>query len=342
MKKDNQTDNESKDLVPKQDNTLIPAEEVVSGIIDLVYNIGFQEKSNIRKARTLWQAFVLYPEHIEKIESIVNEKFESLQSIPKDSLSFHGIVGYSDMTTEAFPSLKELMDHAGHRKTPIDFTMSWKALLIEPPLKIAYIQIDFHTDKKKDIDSFEFLDFPLAHIEYEIGGVNRAWVEDFAQDIEPILDAIKMKGIYKPLLVFRSKTFVYITAWALAALAEISVISFISQLYSKKSNSEYLQSIVNSSNITDKINELSKYFLSDKPIMVTLIPIAAGILILLIVVAGGYHLLPKLVPRSGVLIGLEKTRFQVYQNAFKFLVFTIGFGGIGVAIIIEIIKAIFK
>ena len=77
------------------------------------------------------------------------------------------------------------------------------------------------------------------------------------------------------------------------------------------------------------------------PQMEPLMVLGSSMFIFIVSLIAGFHLLPKLVPRSGILVGLEKQRYLAYENVFKFTVFTLFFGGLGVTIILEILKRIF-
>ncbi|MFC1539736.1 hypothetical protein ACFL6H_09955 [Candidatus Latescibacterota bacterium] len=319
----------------------ISPDQVISGIIDLVHRVGFEDKSSVRKAKTLPFAFVLHQEAIDKIEQYVTSRLELLETIPAKTLTFEGKVGYADMTSLAFPSLQELLQHAGDRKSPTDLTLRWGTLLAVPPLMMAFVTVKFHTNIRKETETLELLHFPIAHIEYEVGGVTNDWVECTTADIEPIFDSIRLKGIYKPLLIFRNRAIVHVLSWSLAFLVEIATIESIGRLFRHESKTNILQEILGTNDILLKFDRYMQYIMSERSFFEPIIVIGSGILLLLVTAIAGFHLLPKLVPRSGILIGLEKSRFQVYENTFKYIIFTLLFGGLGVAILVEIIKAIF-
>ena len=66
----------------------------------------------------------------------------------------------------------------------------------------------------------------------------------------------------------------------------------------------------------------------DNPLFEGVMQLTGGMLTMLIVVILGYMLYPKLVPRAGINIGLASTRYTVYENAFRLVVFTIVVSGI--------------
>lgn len=338
-----QKEKEDKGLnnTPQQEGEIVSAREVISKITELVHRVAFEAKTNVSKAKILPFSFILRENAISKIEDRVKERMALLAVIPKESISFLGEVSYSDLTTEKFFSLQELLHYAGHKKSPTDLKVEWKVLLANPPLMIAIVSIEFHTDTRKETETLELLNFPLAYIEYEIGGSDRDWVEETAAETGPILDAIRLRGIYKPLMIFRNKAVVNVVSWGTAIVVEILAMEFISRIFTHESKSKIIQEILRTTDIASKFDKYISYTFSERSIIEPLVIFGSAVVLAFISAILGYYLFPKFVPRSGILIGLEKERYLSYMNTFKFIVFSLFICGFGVAIIIEIIKAMF-
>jgi len=337
--KEIEKDSLTADAAPKE--LVVSAQDVISGIIGLVHRIGFEDKSSVCKAGKRSFAFVLTESAINKISQYANERLRMLESLPKESITFVGEVAYSDSTSDRFPSLEELLKHAGDKKSPMYLRLQWKCLLAKPPLMMASVCVEFYTDKRMETESLDLFSFPTAHMDYAIAGVDRDWVEGTTACIVPILDSIRVKGLYKPLLIFRNSTIVQVTGWMIALLTAVMTIQVLLRRFQGESNAETLRKILEDSTIKDKFDTYARYLFSETSLVEPLIIAGAGLLLVMVTLVLSYRLLPKLVPRSGILIGLETQRFQEYQNVFKFIIFTILFGGLGVALLIELIKFLF-
>ena len=338
---DNDNRENSGEVAAARQSDLVDSSEVVSGIIGLVHQIFYQGPSDVCKAGTIPAAFVLRPSHIENLQHIVDIRLAPLPALHDKEIVFAGTVGYADLTTDKFDSLDELRNFAGIRKSPTDLTLRWRVLLREPFMKIASIEVTFHTDARKDIDALNLLDFPLASIEYEIAGMDRDWVDATAEDVMSVLKSTRLRGIYRPLLIFRNRMVVHVFSWSLALIVEIAAISSIGRALAQHTRLDYKTRILDAAGIEGKFDEFVQYMFSNSPISHTVLSLGSALVLMFAVLVLGFWALPKLVPRSGVLIGLERTRWQQYENVFRFVIFTLGIGGIGVAIIVKILEAIF-
>jgi hypothetical protein len=248
------------------------------------------------------------------------------------------------LTTDSFASLNDLLTHAGNKKSPTDLKLRWFLLLEEPLLAMASVTVMFHTDARKETKEFEILSYPLSTMEYEISGIDRDWVENVASDINPIMESTRLRGIYKPLMIFRNRQVIMILSWTLGVIAQLASLEFVSGIFSTPDPTrKFLYEALSEKDIAKKFDLFIIWLTTpspSSPFYQPLVEVGLSIAALLIVVVLGWYLLPMLIPRSGILIGLERENFQYYQNAFKFIVFTILVAGVGSILIVNLIEAI--
>ena len=303
-------------------------EDLKNAVLGLVQRIAFEPKTRARYGKTISCAFAINEDLIRKLDSRATQSLSQLVVFNEHAF-FSSEVRFPDLTKGYFQDLTELFDKAAEKRDPESLTLNWRAVLEVPIAEMAYVSINFITEKPLETDELSFLEFHRARVELEIGGPNQEWVDSTCQIILPILEVTKIGGIYKPLLIFRNRQFIHIISWLLAVTGQVVAFETIADKLRGPKKHDIANAILSKTTIVEKFNEWIKYMLLDSRSMTEpLMIFGGGMLFFGICLFGGFWLFPQLVPRSSIEIGLASLRISRYRNAFNLIVFTIILSGL--------------
>lgn len=305
--------------------------------LSVIHNIGFKRRSIYEKGKLFPKAFEITDEHISDLDRRVRKHFGDFDSNSDYEIYFEAEVTFPDLTRCKFLTFEDTVREAGHVKDPSAMTLTWQRLLMEPIASIAVIEVELNTEKPLDTEELGLLEHHLASMEITVAGPEKKWVENVFKDIEPIFEAAIISGIYKPLLLFRNKTIVHYSGILLSSVTYFLSMIFVQRQLGGESKSKLLSDILSKVTVEEKINQLSRaLFLQEESIINLALSFGAGLIVMALTMLTCYVFLPKLVPRSVIAVGLAKTRFLQYQNAFRFIVFTLIVSGIVLPILINV------
>jgi hypothetical protein len=238
-------------------------------------------------------------------------------------------VRFPDLTTARFRELTTLLDKAGERRDPERLTLEWQTLLTNPFAEVAVIKIDFVTEKPLETEELSLLQFHRAMIALEIGGPTQSWVDSAAEQLSPILQVTRIGGIYRPLLLFRNREVVQTFSWLLAVVGQVVAIEALASHFRGPRKSEAASEILGKSGIAEKFDAWIRYTLLDKhSLLEPLIVFGGAMLFFGLCLFGGFWLFPRLVPQSGIQIGLAGVRIARYRNLCNLIIITILLSGL--------------
>lgn len=220
-------------------------------------------------------------------------------------------------------------------------------------LRLARIYIRFSTRKDEEElpgPSQLFLTVPVSRINYNVGGTERDWVEQTGREIETKLKSLSLGYLYKPLEIFRVNFVVRFLSWGTGLLSQIISLSILADLYGQENEpteEEIRRNITSQTSIGEKFDTYTWYLFgggeeqAGNVILEPLFELGGSLLIFLFVVIIGYQFFPRLVPKSGILIGAYETRWRKYNNLIRLIVFTGIFGGFISYLITIILTSLF-
>lgn len=319
-------DSNKKSIEPApQNNGLITADELKSGFFALLRRVVTGgESAPFEKARFYPYAFEINEDVIRKIDSRVRECLAILPIANAGELLFRGDVRFPDLSSEKFDNLETLIDKAGDKRDPESLSMQWAAVLIEPLGTVVQVIANFATEQPLETKELQLLDFDLAAMKLEISGPTDIWVEQTYQKLNPFFETVKLSGIYKPLLIFRNRNIVLILSLITALFLDQLVSRILSVYINTPVIVDTATKILSQPSLEEKFDSFIRdLYQVQSPIGTGLAIFGASIVTYVISLILCYLLYPKLVPRSTISIGLAKIRISKYQNAFRFVVFTI-------------------
>jgi len=318
------------DLQGKHENF----DKLSSSVLEIIDRIKWNEQSKAQKARHFPFAFKVTEEKLKKLDKRIREQISKLPSFDNFKIQFSGSVRFSDITTNRYTDLEELIEKAGDQKDPVCLDLKWHYFLSEPVGSTAEIIISFTTEKPLEVEELGLLDFPVASMDLDVSAPIPEWVDSTFNILASFLDSSRIRGIYKPLLIFRNKAFVSICSYSLGILAWVSYIQILNKIKRDNINPSYktiADKITMNKSIETKFDAFVNEFYGpglDSSILENVISIAAGLILWITFIIIGYLFFPKLIPRSGINIGLARGRYNDYENVFKLLVFTILLSGV--------------
>lgn len=246
--------------------------------------------------------FVLTQKVLNKLRLYATDRLRRLEE--NLDPTFQCFVEYRNSSVESFKDFQALEEYAGNKNSAIrKLSLTWKVFLAGLFPETACINIIFLTEERNLVNGLNWFEIPLSKMALKVEGSRGDWVEETRCTLAPILHSVKIVGLYKPLAIFRHRALVNISSGMFAlALA---------------------------------------YHLGLEITFTEMFQIDAGFAKVIIIYLFSRFLLPVLTPKSGILIGLESERYKSYQNDFRFVVFTLLFGGLGVIILKEILESIF-
>jgi len=324
----------------------IPRETVEAAVTALAEEFASRRRTVPAKSRH-------YPHPFAVDESFIRKLCEAATACLRRSVpvqgnedtgepKFSGRVRYPDLSTKNFSSLDHLIAKSGNKRDPEQLTMELRIVTQVWPPAVSVIRVTLTTEKPLEIAELQLLDFPLASMDLEIEGNNEEWVETTFEELDPFLDSARLRGIYRPLLIFRNRIVVMVISWWTGYLGQDAYFSILRAIARPTVNAKreaFVTRVTGLPTAEQKLDELTRWQYSafTDPIFDGLMQMAGGFLVLLVVASLGYLLYPKLVPRSGINVGLASKRYSEYENAFRFVVFT----GVICGILIPAVRAIF-
>lgn len=312
--------------------------EIALAILDKAQ---WEQEGRCQKGRLYPFAFKIGEDQLNKLSVRVNDIINSLSTMDAEFQFFKGEVRYDDLSSEKFDDFTELLDRAGDQKDPESLVLLWRARLYEPAGTFIQVEVIFSTEKPLQTQELGLLEFHHASMELNVTGPDIKIVRNIFDEIDPFITASKIGGIYKPLLLFRNKIFVYFTSMWCGFLGQMLYLDILSLIRKEKvdaERTERVDEILKPSDLEGKFEEFVKEVFgpSDSgPILEPLLRTASSLVVLLIVVVVAAVLLPKFVPRSGINIGFSANRYTQYENVFRLVVFTILLSGVVLPVIVS-------
>jgi len=287
----------------------------------------------------------LFPFYVDEpiLQKLNSEVLSLLNSVEGNvPIGFSSSTRFQDLSSYRVDSFEEFLEKAGNKKDPENSTLTWKKFFIDRygGVYSGQISISFITEKKLNDRDMAPGQYHRASIQLDISGSDSNWVERAFANLSPYLDTTKLNGIYRPLWLFRNKTFINISSSVLAWAGfwiGMDISGKILRKDTEISRADVLQQIIDTTNVTEKIDLLSRQILD--PIKSVwwefLIVFLFGALGFAVIYFSGMNLFPRLTPNSHIAIGLANIRAKKYMNAFKFVVFTLLISSIILPLIIK-------
>lgn len=314
-------------------------------ISQAIRRFAFGEQSSVEKRKTLDQTFVLTEQVINDIENIVKDRFSMLEIVGGggENISFKGELSYDDYGSESFTDIDDLIENANRRGgTPVSLDLTWRVL--HGNMKVSEVNISFDTSKGVSQGSQVFSLLPTTPnsvINVRIAGEHRDWVEQSADDLIPKLENTKLGPLYKPLNLFRESIIVRISSLAFGWMGYFITFEYLTRTIGESNNAISIDQIIQTNNINEKLNLYIRYQNQEGPLLEVPLLLGTSFLVLGIIYFGSMRYLPKLSPKSGILVGVYESRWKGYDNLVRLVVFTGIYGGTISFIIITILQFIF-
>lgn len=317
---------------------IVEVDDLHRFIAGIVHRIGFEEKFQSTRGRTIDQPFAVYEDDIRELDDFARSRLNELD-IPSDEvIEFKAEVGYEDLSEATYTNLNDLFMRAGdENQAPSHLLLRWKVLL--PNLLAAKISISFDAKKSENkLKKSELLmdPGPNSEIKFRVAGEedSRDWVERTGDYLESKLTSTTLDNYYyKPLKIFRSNTASLYISWGIAWIGFIVAIRILSEIFeqsNRPSETEIRNRILDAPTISEKFDIFVMHtFREDSnPIIQPIFELGGAFVVLLLLLAAGRHLLPKLAPRSGILIGSYESIWKRYDNLVRLIIFTGLFGSL--------------
>jgi hypothetical protein len=302
--------------------------------LTVVERLRWEEKQKYKKARHYPFPFVADEAFIRKLDRRAAEWLVKAGAPPNHPPTVVAEVRFPDLSSSRFTTVEELLEKAGDQHDPERLVIEWSAVLQQPLVSTARIAVVFTTEKPLQVRELQWFEYPVASIDLIVEGAEQRWVDNTFTELDPFFPSVRLGGMYRPLWVFRNKAVVHLSSWVTGFIAQMIYNGLIQVLQRPGVNTlrqNRIDKIISQPTAEAKIDmfvrELYGPF-KDNPLFEGVIQLAGGMLTMLIVVILGYMLYPKLVPRAGINIGLTSTRYAVYENTFRLVIFTIMVSGI--------------
>ena len=323
---------QQRDIVPvspsdiEASSRLDPASILLA--IQVIMQQHWEEKEIPAHAKAYPFPFVVDDEFVRKLNKRATEGLNRAGILSGNTISVIAEVHFDDLSTLRFATLDEFLDKAGDRRDPASMAIEWSAVLQEPMTSTAKIQAVFTTEKPSQATEQQWFEFPAAKMDLRITGPDRRWVENTFNELDPFFASVRLGSIYRPLLIFRNRTFIHLFSWITGLVVQMFYFAFVEWIKRPQVNTtrqDRINRIVNQPTVETKIDRFVHEIyepVKDSPIFETM-PIALGGFALMVIIAIlGYMWYPKLVPRAGIKIGLASTRYDSYENTFRLIFVT--------------------
>ena len=262
----------------------------------------WEEKEIPAKAKYDPFPFVVDDDFVRKLNKRASEWLNRAGILSDNTISVIAEVRFDDLSTSRFTTLDEFLDKAGDRRDPASMTIEWSAVLQDPMTSTAKIQAVFTTEKPSQVAELQWFEFPVARMDLKIAGPDRQWVENTFGELDPFFTSARLGGIYRPLLIFRTRTFVHL----FSTITSFAVLMFYSALVEKikrpqvnATRQDHIDRIVNQPTVEAKIDNFVREIygpVKESPIFETMPIILGGAALMLPIAILGYMWYPKLVP----------------------------------------------
>lgn len=311
-------------------------EAVRSAVLSVVQRIRFDESSPHEKGKRHPHAFEIGEAELKDLCERVAYRFSELDDTSYETVSFSALVRFPDLTTKRFNDFNALIREAGHERDPETLVLEWKQLLLRPYATTATVNVLFQTEAPLETQELSALQHNISKMELSVRGPTEAWVDGTFRAIDPYLETARIGSIYKPLLLFRNKEFTHIFSMVTAVIIQVAAYTVVFESLQTVTKQERYDQIVSKPTLDEKfLAYMSDTLLGGTSVIDLMVSMGAAAGLFLATLVGGFYLFPKLVPRSAIEIGLARTRFQKYQNAFRFVIFSVGVSGIVLPIIMR-------
>jgi hypothetical protein len=296
--------------------------------IQVIMQQHWEEKEIPAKAKPYPFPFVVDDEFVRKLNKRAIEGLNRTGILSGNTISVIAEVRFDDLSTSRFTTLDEFLDKAGDRRDPASMMIEWSAVLQEPMTSTAKIQAVFTTEKPSQVTE-QWFEFPAARMDLRITGPDRQWIENVFGELDPFFTSVRLGGIYRPLLIFRNRTFVHLFSWLTGFAAQmfyLAIFEWIQRSQVNATRQDHINRIVNQPTVEAKIDSFVREIygpVKNSPIIETLPITLGGFVLLLFIAILGYMWYPKLVPRAGIKIGLASTRYASYDNTFRLIFVTV-------------------
>jgi len=327
------TTNVSVPLKPEEIESVINATDILNAILN-------KQISKYERARRFTFPFEADESFIRKIQQ------EIVEHIDSDKIVFEAKVAFDDLSSVVYDSFDDFLRKAANQRDPERAILSWSTFSINGQCASAKsVEIKFITEKKLVNEDSSPGDIHHSVICLTVMGSNASWVDSTFNNVEPFVKETKIAGMYRPLWIFRSKFYVQITSWIIAMSSWAISFNLIGRiLFSKEdSNKNQLDIILESVDLNNKIDTLSTAILKieNSPWWDSIVYLLGSFFVMAVMYIIGLCLLPKLSPRSCIVIGLNTVRFKRYINTFKFVIFNLMVLGLISPLIIALISRLF-
>jgi len=310
----------------------------VVDVLDIISNIEFRRKVGKKKEKLYPIAFELEESILQDMHDTIVEGFGALHVHQESGIRSKFTVRSTDLTTDTYDSLDELVRNVGkdNESIPESLFVEYEVLLYEPYAHRAYVEVDFITDAKLEIEEQGILDYDLASIKIKVGGSDKNWILDTFTRLDKYVKAMKLGGIYKPLLLFRNKYFVWLMSFFTAFIAQTFFGTLVSRWITGENDALKVEDIISKVGIEEKFDTFIRYvYMNKTPLSDSMLVMILGIIAYLIVLVISYIMYPKLIPKSLILLGLSKYKLIKYKNAYKYIVFSVIFLSIIIPLVLS-------
>ena len=302
--------------------------------VAILDRIRWEQRGRSEQARIYPFAFKVGESVLRRLIARVTQLLDRLPTYEQTPILFSGEVRHPDLSSLRFDDVDELLDKAGDKKDPERLRLTWRKTLREPAGTFVQIEAIFKTEKRLETEELELLQFPVASMHLQVVGPDTNTVESIFSELSPFFESSRIRGIYRPLLVFRNHNFVHIASLGLGLLVWLVYNNIASRLGGGEV-AEQRKSLVEKVEALPAIEEKFDAFINSvygpsppDPIFEGVLVFAFGIILWASAMIIGFAFLPKFVPRSGINIGLASGRYEEYENLFRLVVFTLLMSGI--------------
>jgi hypothetical protein len=303
-------------------------------LLAVMERLRWEEKERPAKIQDYPFPFIVDEDFIRKLNRRATEWLERAGIMDNHTISVLAEARFDDLSTSRFPTLDDFLDRAGDRRDPQGVTVEWSAVLRQPVASTAKIQAVFTTEKPLRVGELGWFEFSAANMKLEIVGPDRQWVDNTYSELDPLFASVRLGGVHRPFLIFRNRNVIAIASWASGIYVQLSFFGLIEWLKQPQINDKrqaQLNQILTQPTAEAKIDQLAREVfrpLQDNTIFDTLWLLMISFIAAVVITVIGYKFYPKLVPRTGINIGLAATRYASYFNLYHFLFITLIFMGV--------------